>query len=101
MPNPQPPPYGESRSGVPCYICGQGCGSRRFRRDVYIGSDRRISVGRTVRVSQGQRTGVRTVCEACARRIDDQPSGLSSIVAVGAVVLLVVLFLLAAVAGRS
>ena len=57
-----------------CFLCDAGIAGSALRRTVQTGSTSRVSVGRRVSASSGQRRGLRTVCQACANDIDQRNS---------------------------
>jgi hypothetical protein len=54
-----------------CYLCDDAISGSGFRRSVGTGRSNRISVGRRVSTSSTQRNGLRTLCAACAGRVDE------------------------------
>lgn len=75
--------------GPRCYRCGQRCGDDVHRRTVTTGSDQRVSVGRSLRVSSGSRSGLRTVCGSCAAALDSAQTGSLTTYLIGGVILII------------
>jgi len=71
-----------------------------FRRDVYTGSDQRLSFGRSVRFSHGRRQGLRTICGSCVVQVDRQRTGGSGLgFAIGAGILVILLLAFVSIGG--
>jgi hypothetical protein len=66
----QPTAPRRTNFGPRCYLCGEQCGDEVDRRVISTGSDSRIAVGRSLRVSGGVRQGMRTICGNCAAQLD-------------------------------
>ena len=82
-----------------CYLCDDAIAGSGNRRSVGTGRSNRISVGRRVSTSSTQRSGLRTLCTACAGRVDAGQSFKNKVAGVG--VLLFVGFVIYANSGGS
>ena len=75
-----------------CYICDDSISGSGYRRSVGTGRSNRVSVGRRVSTSSVQRSGLRTLCAACAGKLDadrrrkNQVSGVMAVLFVGLVI---------------
>ncbi len=82
-----------------CYLCDDAISGSGYRRSVGTGRSNRVSVGRRVSTSSTQRSGLRTLCAACAGQVDAGVSFKNKALGVG--VLLFVGFVIYASSGGS
>lgn len=71
-----------------CYLCDGDIVGPAFRRSVRTGSSNRISFGRRITTSTGQRNSLRTICQTCAEKIDSNDSQSMVIGAIPAILLI-------------
>lgn len=83
-----------------CYLCDDSITGSGYRRSVGTGRSQRLSVGKRISTSSTQRTGLRTLCSACAGQIDAD-ARLRSRVGGGLVILLVGVVILANIGGKE
>lgn len=77
-----------------CYLCDAAIPGSGHRRTVRTGSTSRVSVGRRVSASSGERRGLRLVCQGCAEGIDAGSRARPKAFGVAAVVALAVVALM-------
>ena len=68
-----------------CYLCDEPIANSGFRRTVGTGRSSRISFGRRVSTSSTTRAGLRTLCAACAGRVDADEALKNKVIGVGLV----------------
>ena len=68
-----------------CYLCDESIADSGFRRTVGTGRSSRISFGRRVSTSSTTRAGLRTLCAACAGRVDADEALKNKVIGVGLV----------------
>lgn len=66
-----------------CYLCDAGIPGAAARRNVRVSSTRRVSVGRRISTSSGERRGLRTVCQSCADELDRSGQQAASLASLG------------------
>jgi hypothetical protein len=82
-----------------CYLCDESIPDSGFRRTVGTGRSSRISFGRRVSTSSTTRAGLRTLCAACAGRVDADEALKNKVI--GVVLVLFVGFVIYANTGGS
>ena len=64
-------------------MCDANIPGAAARRNVRVSSTRRVSIGRRVSTSSGERRGLRTVCQACADELDRTSQQAASLASLG------------------